>query len=160
MASSVVPSVTGIPPLVSVPAVIAITLKLIGSACASASSAAAARAVYVIVKGVSSSAPVRGATKVSVGRRNSFEPTLTFTVTAGSSDRAKPSQTLIVNASTAPVVSAGGLQTRESPVENNVVPGTTGAPPLVNAPAETASILKWMSAPVGTASLAAARRVA
>ncbi len=80
--------------------------------------------------------------------------TLTFTWTAVA-EASDPSQALTVKASSVPLALAAGVQTRVSPLESSVVPGTTATPPFVRVPEDTASTRKLKASPSTSASLAA-----
>ena len=78
----------------------------------------------------------------------------TGTAVAEASD---PSHALTVNAFRVPFALVAGVQIRLSPEPSNVVPGTTGNPPLVSVPLLTASIRNWRLPPLTSLVLTVAR---
>jgi len=71
-------------------------------------------------------------------------------------DAAWPSQAFVVNAPSVPLALAAGVHTKLSPGPRSVVPGVTGAPPLVNVPLLANSTRKLTVSPSTSSSLAAA----
>src|SRR2546425_286755 len=85
--------------------------------------------------------------------------TLTLTGTA-LADAAVPSYALTMKALSVPLALAAGVQTQLSPLLNNVVPGVTAIPPLVNVPLLTASTRNESASPSTSVSSAAAANIA